>query len=129
MCRRTAQFTSTWAEDTALQRCTRSAVPGAETEARAVPRSPGFHCFGISTKAQNLRGTTPRHTDRTSPSQLTNADRPEFHFPLNQDTEFPRDNSWSQLAPIPKNLSDSPPLGKLVVPGPGLSLSSDNRVW
>ena len=86
MRRRRAQSTSTWAEDTALQRCTRSAVPGAETEARAVYPPPGFLRFGISTHATNLRGTTPRHTDRTSPSQLANADRPEFHFPLNQDT-------------------------------------------
>ena len=86
MQRPTAQSTLTWAEDTALQRCNRSADPGAETEARAVPRSLGFLRFGISTKAKNLRGTTPRHADRMSSPQLTNADQPQFRFTLNQDT-------------------------------------------
>ena len=56
-----------WAEDTALQRCTRSAVPRAKTEARAVSRPPGFPTFGIGTKASNLRGTMPRLLDRMSP--------------------------------------------------------------
>ena len=55
-----------WAEDTALQRCTRRAVPRAKTEARAVSQPPGFLGFGIGTKASNLRGTMPRLLDRMS---------------------------------------------------------------
>jgi hypothetical protein len=56
-----------WAEDTALQRCTRSAVPRAKTEARGVSRPPGVLTFGIGTKASILRGTMPRLLDRMSP--------------------------------------------------------------
>jgi hypothetical protein len=55
-----------WAEDTALQRCNRSAVPSTKNEARAVLGPPGFLTFGIGTKASNLRGTMPRLLDRMS---------------------------------------------------------------
>ena len=83
-----AQSRSTWAEDTALQRCTRSAVPGVGAVGRvgvfsgSAPSPP----FSFNIKAPNLRGTTPRPFDRMSPLQFTNADRSEFQFPLNQDT-------------------------------------------
>jgi hypothetical protein len=85
---RMAQSMSAWTEDTALQRCNRSADPGAKTEARTVsPALPsGFYpCFGIGPQAKNLRGTTPRNHDTMSPTQLNNTDHSEFHFPLNQD--------------------------------------------
>jgi hypothetical protein len=75
------------AEDTALQRCNRSAVPGAETEVRAASPPPKFPPFGISAKAQNLRGTTPRLFDRMSPPQPANANQPRFQFTLNQDRD------------------------------------------
>ena len=83
---RTRQCLSTWAEDRALQRCNPSADSGAETEARADDKPPGFLGFGISTQATNLRGTTPRPFDRMSPPQLANADQSEFQFTLNQDS-------------------------------------------
>ena len=81
----TTQWTAAWAEDTALLRSNRSADPGTETEARAVHQPPGIFTFGISTHATNLRGTTPRPSDRMSPFALTNADQTEFQFTLNQD--------------------------------------------
>lgn len=82
-----AQSRSTWAEDTALQRCTRSAVPGVGAVGRvgvfsgSAPSPP----VSFNIKAPNLRGTTPRPFDRMSPLPFTNADRSEFQFPLNQD--------------------------------------------
>jgi hypothetical protein len=85
MCDLAAQWTATWAEDTALLRSNRSADPGAKTEARAIHRSPGFSRFGIGPHAKNLRGTMPRSPDRMSPPQPTHHNRTEFHFPLNQD--------------------------------------------
>lgn len=87
---RTRQCLSTWAEDRALQRCNPSADSGAETEARADDKPPGFLGFGISTQATNLRGTTPRPFDRMSPPQLANADQSEFQFTLNQDSGMGR---------------------------------------
>ena len=90
---RTRQCLSTWAEDRALQRCNPSADSGAETEARADDKPPGFLGFGISTQATNLRGTTPRPFDRMSPPQLANADQSEFQFTLNQDSEILRIDS------------------------------------
>ena len=87
MPRPTTQSTLAWAEDTALQRCTRSADPrvGVEGRAGALFGSAPVHPFNFNTKATNLRGTTPRHTDTMSPPQLTNADQSEIQFTLNQD--------------------------------------------
>jgi hypothetical protein len=91
MHRPTAQSALTWAEATALQRCTRSAAPGVGVDDRAGLDSgsvslPAFH---FNTNAKNLCGRTPRPLDRMSPPQLTNAGQSEFQFPLNQDTITP----------------------------------------
>ena len=102
MQRPTAQSTLTWAEDTALQRCNRSADPGDGVEGRAgdLFGSAPVHNFNFNTKAKNRRGTTPRHTDTTSPPQLTNADQPQFQFTLNQDSSrFPYKCQMSNSGP------------------------------
>jgi hypothetical protein len=77
---------SAWAEDTALQRCNRSADPGVGVEGRAgdLFGSAPVHLFNFNTKAKNRRGTTPRNTDTMSPPQLTNANQSQFQFTLNQ---------------------------------------------
>jgi hypothetical protein len=83
-----AQSTSTWAEDTALLRSNRSAVPGVGADGRVGALSGSAPCTpsSFNTKAPNLRGTTPRPFDRMSSPQLTNADQSEFQFPLNKYT-------------------------------------------
>ncbi len=89
MVSRRRQSTSTWAEDTALQRCNRSADPRVGVEGRVgdLFGSAPIHTFNFNTKAKNLRGTMPRHNDTTSTPQLTNADQSEFQFTLNQDSD------------------------------------------
>ncbi len=89
MISRRRQSTSTWAEDTALQRCNRSADSGGGVEGRLGPTSgSGSPTFNFNTNVTNLRGTTPRPIDTMSPPQLTNANQSDFQFTLNQDTEF-----------------------------------------
>ncbi len=89
MISRRRQSTSTWAEDTALQRCNRSADSGGGVEGRLGPTSGSVSpTFNFNTNATNLRGTTPRPIDTMSPPQLTNTNQSDFQFTLNQDETF-----------------------------------------
>lgn len=77
----------TWAEDTALQRCNRSAVPGV-----GVKTGPGHLVQpGHSATSRQHESETPGWHDATlfpagRPLPLANANRSEFQFTLNQDT-------------------------------------------
>ena len=90
MRRRAAEWLLTWAEDRATQRCDPSADPGAETGDGAWhslrPLSPLARCL----QDQHQSAKPSRHEAAKSstrrPSQLANANRPKFQFPLNQDT-------------------------------------------
>ena len=82
------QSKSTWAEDTALQRCTRSAVPGAKTEAR--PAATRAAVRDLSLRDWPPRVKPSRHDAAKSPTgrplSLTNANRLKFQLPGNQDS-------------------------------------------
>ena len=83
-----AQSNAAWAEDTALLRSNRSADPGAKTGGGIKP------CCSIPPVSPSLRDwqkseKPSRQEAAKSPTgshlQLTNANPPEFQFPLNQD--------------------------------------------
>ena len=75
-----------WAEDRATQRCDLSADPGAKTGAGAgtcsaplpFPRLRDWHESGKPSRQDAATSPAGR------PNRVTNAKRPEFHFPLNQ---------------------------------------------
>jgi hypothetical protein len=77
---------SAWAEDRAMLRSNPSAVPGAKTDG-AAGRRPLLH---TTHRDWHQSDKPPRQDAATDPagcpSQLANADRSEFQFPLNQDT-------------------------------------------
>jgi hypothetical protein len=80
-----AESTSTWAEDTALQRCTRSAAPGV-----GVKTGPDDLRSGHSPTSHQHQSAKPsRHDAAKSPTgcplSLANANRPKFQLPVNQD--------------------------------------------
>jgi hypothetical protein len=78
---------SDWAEDRATQRCDPSAVPGAKTGAGArhylalLPFLPLRDWHQSDKPSRQDAATSPAGC----PSQLANADRQEFQFPVNQD--------------------------------------------
>ena len=84
-----AESTSSWAEDTALQRCNRSAAPGAKTEARPAASRAAVRDLSLRDWRQSAKPS--RHDAAKSPTgrltQLANANRPEFQLPLNQDSQ------------------------------------------
>jgi hypothetical protein len=75
------------AEDTALLRSNRSAVPGAKTEERAV----GLHAAARPSPLRDWHqcDRPSRHDAATSSAgclpSLANASQPKFHFTVNQD--------------------------------------------
>ena len=77
-----------WAEDRATQRCDPSADPGAKTGAGAgtcpapLPFPPLRDWHQSGKPSRQDAATFPAGC----PTRVTNAKRPEFHFPLNQDT-------------------------------------------
>jgi len=84
-----AQSKTTWAEDTALQRCNRSAVPGAKTGSRFAlgrairPVRIPFRDWPQSEKPSRqdaAKSATGGHLP------LTNTNPPKFRFPLNQNS-------------------------------------------
>jgi hypothetical protein len=80
------QRRSAWAEDTALQRCNRSDVPGVGVKAGPVHFRPGH-----STTSHQHQSEKPVWHDATRPtagclSQLANANQPKFQLTLTQDT-------------------------------------------
>jgi len=82
------QRSPTWAEDTALQRCNRSAVPEVGVKA-----GPDQLRSGSSTTSHQHQSEKPVWHDATLPiagraSQLANANCSRFHFTLNQDTSL-----------------------------------------
>ena len=84
-----AQSSSTWAEDRALQRCNPSTVPGVGVEGRTGLNPGSVSCPQPSTSTPKRKTFAARRRDlidRMSPLQLTNANHPGFHFTLNQDT-------------------------------------------
>ena len=84
-----AQCSSTWAEDTALLRSNRSAAPGAETGDGARHHVAPHSALPRRLQDQHQSAKPSRHEAAKSPtrcpSQLANANRPKFQFPLNQD--------------------------------------------
>ena len=83
-----AQSSSTWAEDRALQRCNPSADPGVGAEGRTGLNPGSVSCPHPSTSTPTRKTFAARcrdRIDRTSPLQFTNADQLGFHFTLNQD--------------------------------------------
>jgi hypothetical protein len=77
---------SAWAEDRALLRSNPSAVPGAEVGVGAEnPSAP----LPFLLRSWHPSAKPSRHDAATAsagcPSPLANANRPKFHFPLNQD--------------------------------------------
>jgi len=82
-----SQSNSTRAEDTALQRCNRSAIPGAKTEARPAVTTTAARAFSLRDWHQSAKPS--RHDAAISPTgclpQLANANQVKFQLPLNQD--------------------------------------------
>ena len=85
----TTQSSLTWAEDTALQRCNRSAVPGVGVEDR-VGQNPGSLSHQLPPlQLQHQSAKLSRHDAVTVPTgrhPFTNTRQTIFHFPMNQDT-------------------------------------------
>ncbi len=85
MIRTALQRQTTWAEDTALQRCNRSAVPGVGVKAGPDHSRPGH----ITTSHQH-QSEKPVWHDATRPTagchhSLANANHTKFQFTLSQD--------------------------------------------
>jgi hypothetical protein len=84
---RALQPQTTWAEDRALQRCNPSAVPGV-----GVKTGPDQVRPGHTHTSQQHHSAKPLWHDATVPTAgrplpLANADRCEFQFTLNQDSD------------------------------------------
>ena len=94
-----AQSKTTWAEDTALLRSNRSAVPGAKTEGgiesvhSIPPLSPTLRDWPECAKPSRqdaVKSATACHLP------LTNTNPPQFHLPLNQNSSFRTESFWEQ---------------------------------
>jgi hypothetical protein len=86
MIRTALQRQTTWAEDTALQRCHRSAVPGV-----AVTAGPDHFRPGHITTSDQHQSEKPVWHDATRRTagchhSLANANQPKFQFTLSQHT-------------------------------------------
>ena len=94
MIRNALQRQTTWVEDTALQRCNRSAASGVGVKA-----GPDHLRPGRSTTSHQHQSEKPVWHDATRPTagrhhSLANANQPKFQFTLNQDTPSSRP-SWA----------------------------------
>ena len=81
-----AKSKSTWAEDRAPVRTDPSADPGAKTEERVAVQQAAArpsHLRDWHQSAKPSRHDAANFTTRR-PSKIANANRPQFHFPLNQ---------------------------------------------
>lgn len=83
------QSTLAWAEDTAMQRCNRSADPGAKTEDGIGAHAP-IPPLRFPLRDWQESEKPSRQDAAKSPTgghfPLTNANPPKFQFPLNQHT-------------------------------------------
>jgi hypothetical protein len=83
----------TWVEDTALQRCNRSAIPGVGVKAGPDQFRPGH-----STTSHQHQSEKPVWHDATLPtagrlSRLANTNQPKFQFTLSQHRPWSFDNA------------------------------------
>jgi hypothetical protein len=91
MIHHTAQSRLTWAEDTALLRSNRSAVPGVGVktgpdQVRSDRVRPGRYPTSHQHHREKPVWQDARLSPARSPLPLANANRSEFQFTLNQDT-------------------------------------------